>query len=190
MKFKDTAFRQKYFHILINSIIVILSVNLIIEKVVCALSSMNGNDIMEYCGSLPGFEKTRHHLILCGRHQCGCFNLVHDQHYAIRSAGSVLQLSPPADIPLGLSMNFYNVSKGQHKTSCMRSVGSCCFSLKSKNGYSKITYFRWDFISRFCHIVSLQQSKIHIYERVVIENPLNIFIFTGFIFVIITPSRK
>jgi hypothetical protein len=56
--------------------------------------------------------------------------------------------------------------------------------------YCKITYFRWDFISRFYHIVSLQQSKIRVFGRVVIENPLNIFIFAGFIFVIITPSRK
>jgi hypothetical protein len=30
--------------------------------------------------------------------------------------------------------------------------------------------------------VSLQQSKIHVFGRVVIENPLNIFIFAGFIF--------
>jgi hypothetical protein len=35
--------------------------------------------------------------------------------------------------------------------------------------YCKITYFRWDFISHFCHIVSLQQSKICIYWRVVIN---------------------
>jgi hypothetical protein len=38
--------------------------------------------------------------------------------------------------------------------------------------YCKITYFRWDFTSRFCHIVSLQQSKIRIFGRVVIENPI------------------
>jgi hypothetical protein len=30
--------------------------------------------------------------------------------------------------------------------------------------YCKITYFRWDFISCFCHIVSLQQSKIRVME--------------------------
>jgi hypothetical protein len=52
--------------------------------------------------------------------------------------------------------------------------------------YCKITYFRWDFISRFCHIV----SKIRVFGRVVIENPLNIFLFAGFIFAIITPSQK
>jgi hypothetical protein len=54
--------------------------------------------------------------------------------------------------------------------------------------YCKITYFRWYFILHFCHIVSLQQSKICVFGRVVIETPLNIFIFTGFIFAIITPS--
>jgi hypothetical protein len=48
--------------------------------------------------------------------------------------------------------------------------------------YCKMTYFRWDFISRFCHIVSLQQSKIHVFGRVAIENHLNIFIFVGCIF--------
>jgi hypothetical protein len=31
--------------------------------------------------------------------------------------------------------------------------------------------FRWDFILRLCHIVSLKQSKIRIYGRVVIQNP-------------------
>jgi hypothetical protein len=51
-----------------------------------------------------------------------------------------------------------------------------------------IPYFRWDFILRFCNIVSLQQSKIHVFGRVAIENPLNIFIFAGFIFAIITPT--
>jgi hypothetical protein len=57
--------------------------------------------------------------------------------------------------------------------------------------YCKITYFYFcDFIWSFCHIVSLQQSKIRIFGMVVIENPLNIFIFTGFIFAIIPPSRK
>jgi hypothetical protein len=56
--------------------------------------------------------------------------------------------------------------------------------------YCEISYFRWDFISRFCHIVYLEHSKIRIYGRVAIENPLNIFIFTGFIITIITPSRK
>jgi hypothetical protein len=40
--------------------------------------------------------------------------------------------------------------------------------------YCKIIYFCWDFISRFCHIVSLQQRKIRYYGTVVIENPLNI----------------
>jgi hypothetical protein len=57
-------------------------------------------------------------------------------------------------------------------------------------GDCKITYFRWDFISHFCHIVSLQQCKIHVFGRVVIENPLNIFIFAGFISAIITHSWK
>jgi hypothetical protein len=32
--------------------------------------------------------------------------------------------------------------------------------------------------------------KIHVFGRVVIENPLNIFIFAGFIFAIMTPTRK
>jgi hypothetical protein len=56
--------------------------------------------------------------------------------------------------------------------------------------YCKITYFFWDFISCFCHVVSLQQSKIRVYGRVLIENPLNIFLFAGFISAIITPLQK
>jgi hypothetical protein len=39
-------------------------------------------------------------------------------------------------------------------------------------------------------ILCLCKSEICIFGRVVIENPLNIFIFAGFIFAIITPSRK
>jgi hypothetical protein len=65
-----------------------------------------------------------------------------------------------------------------------------CVILLLVFAYCKITYFQWDFISRFCHIVSLQQSKIHIFGRVVIENPLNIFILAGFIFAIMTPTRN
>jgi hypothetical protein len=41
-----------------------------------------------------------------------------------------------------------------------------------------------------CHIVSLQQSKICIFGRFVLENALNIFTFVGFIVAIMTPSRK
>jgi hypothetical protein len=58
--------------------------------------------------------------------------------------------------------------------------------------HCKITYFHWDFISHFCHIASSKtpsaprlKSKFHIFERVVIENPLNIFLLAGFIFAII-----
>jgi hypothetical protein len=36
----------------------------------------------------------------------------------------------------------------------------------------------------------LQQSKIRIHGWVVIENPLKMFIFAGFIFAIIAPSQK
>jgi hypothetical protein len=47
-------------------------------------------------------------------------------------------------------------------------------------------------VKSLCHIVSLQQSKIRVFGRVVIENPLNIFIFAGFIlffiFAIMTPT--
>jgi hypothetical protein len=58
-------------------------------------------------------------------------------------------------------------------------VQSCSFFheyFQTLSPYCKITYFRWDFISRFCHIVSLHQSKICVFGRVVIENPLDIFI--------------
>jgi hypothetical protein len=53
---------------------------------------------------------------------------------------------------------------------CMVEELSWVHMLK-KVQYCKITYFCWDFISRFCHIVFLQQSKIRI-GRVVIENSI------------------
>jgi hypothetical protein len=63
-------------------------------------------------------------------------------------------------------------------------IVTCQMFLILQYRYCKITYFRWDFISCFSHMVSLQQ---YIYGRVVIENPFsfNIFLFTGFIFMII-----
>jgi hypothetical protein len=39
-----------------------------------------------------------------------------------------------------------------------------------RSNYYKITYFRRDIILHFCHIESLQKTKIHIFGRVVIEN--------------------
>jgi hypothetical protein len=39
-------------------------------------------------------------------------------------------------------------------------------------------------------ILRLFKSKIHVFGRVIIENPLNIFIFAGFIFAIMTPARN
>jgi hypothetical protein len=49
--------------------------------------------------------------------------------------------------------------------------------------YCKITYFCWDFILHFCHIVSLQQSKIRIFGRVVINRkPFKYFHIHGFHF--------
>jgi hypothetical protein len=53
--------------------------------------------------------------------------------------------------------------------------------------YCKINYFHRDFVFV---ILCLCESKINVFGRVVIENPLNIFIFAGFIFTITTPSRK
>jgi hypothetical protein len=54
--------------------------------------------------------------------------------------------------------------------------------LRNYSGYCKITYFHREFILHFCHIVSLQQSKIHVFGRIVIENVLNIFLYSWILF--------
>jgi hypothetical protein len=50
--------------------------------------------------------------------------------------------------------------------------------------------FSLGFYLTFLSYCLCNESKIHIFGKVEIENHLNIFIFAGFIFAIITPSRK
>jgi hypothetical protein len=40
-----------------------------------------------------------------------------------------------------------------------------CYQILRIFAYCKITYFRWDFILRFCHFVSLQQFKIQLFWK-------------------------
>jgi hypothetical protein len=50
-----------------------------------------------------------------------------------------------------------------------------CISEFSTHRYCKITYFCWDIILRFCHIVSLQQSKFLVLWKGCNRKPLKYF---------------
>jgi hypothetical protein len=58
---------------------------------------------------------------------------------------------------------------GQQPTDCMAHGENEEEEENDISNTVKITYFCWDFILRFCHIASLQQSKICVYGRVAME---------------------
>jgi hypothetical protein len=96
----------------------------------------------------------------------GCICLSHGSH---NTSSAVFNLA----------LIFFCVSEGPFEIrafvfTLLRLIPQCCIQ-----GYTVKSL-----------IVSLQQSKIHVFGRVVIENLLNIFILAGFIFATMTPTRK